>query len=87
MSMNTQSGQGFGQLLLNKNHDNKALLGNKQNQGVTKSSGKGHKGSNEIDTYQDAHHGSHHAHHDQNAVNGFPGLKQYAYNPYGIDIP
>ena len=34
MSMNTQSGQGFGQLLLNKNQDNKALLGNKQNQGV-----------------------------------------------------
>jgi hypothetical protein len=60
------------------------LLGNKQNQGVTKPSGKGHKGSNEIDTYQDAHQG---IHHDQNAINGFPSFKQYAYNLYGIDIP
>ncbi len=59
--MNTQAGQGFGQLLPNINKDNKVL--------VTKVSGKGHKGSNEIDTYQDGHHGSHHAHHDQNAVN------------------
>ncbi len=63
------------------------MVENKQNQGVTKVSGKGHKGSNEIDTYQGGHHGSHHAHHDQNAVNSFPGLKQYAYNPYRIDIP
>ncbi len=79
--MNTQAGQRFGQLLPNINQDNKVLVENK------KLSGKGHKGSNEIDTYQDGHHGSHHAHHDQNAVNDFSGLKQYAYNPYGIDIP
>ena len=85
--MNTQAGQGFGQPLPNINKDNKVLVENKQNQGVTKVSGKGHKGSNEIDTYQDGHDGSHPTHHDQNAVNGFPGLKQYAYNPYGIDIP
>jgi hypothetical protein len=35
------------------NQDNKALLGNKENQGVTILSGKGHKGSNQIYTYQD----------------------------------
>jgi hypothetical protein len=81
MSMNRQAGQGFSQPLLNINKDNKVLVENK------KLSGKGHKGSNEIDTYQDGHHDSHHAHHDQNAVNGFLGLKEYAYNPYGIDIP
>jgi hypothetical protein len=52
--------------LPNINKDNKAWLRNKQNQAVNKPSGKGHKGSNEIDTYQDDHHGSHHAHHKKN---------------------
>ncbi len=37
MSMNTQAGQGFGQTLSNINQDNKVLIENKQNQGVTKS--------------------------------------------------
>ncbi len=37
MSMNTQAGQGFGQPLPNINKDNKVLVENKQNQGVTKS--------------------------------------------------
>ena len=82
--MDTQAGQGFVQLLPNINQDNKALFGNKQNQRLTKLSDKGHKDSNEIGTYQDAHHG---IHHDQNAINSFPSLKQYAYNQYGIDIP
>ncbi len=36
MNMNTQAGQGSGQLLPNINQDNKAYWGNKQNQGVTK---------------------------------------------------
>ncbi len=62
--MNTQAGQGFGQLLPNINQNNKAFLVIKQNQQVTKPSDMGHKGSNEIDTYQDSHHDSHHAHHD-----------------------
>ncbi len=83
MSINTQAGERFSQLLPNINQDNKAWLANKQNQRVTKPTDMGHKGLNEIDKYQDGHHGSHH---DQNAVNSFPGLKQYAYNPYEIDI-
>ncbi len=53
------------------------MLGNKQNQRVTKLSDMGHKDSNEIGTHQDAHHGSHHTHHKENAINEFPTLKQY----------
>ncbi len=49
--MNTQAGQGFSQPLPNINQDNKVLVENKQNQVITKVSSKGHKGSNEIDTY------------------------------------
>ena len=80
MTMNTKARQGFIQLLTKINQDSKALFGNKKNQRLTILRDKGHKGLNEIDTYQGIHH-------DLNAINGFPSLKQYAYNPYGIDIP